>query len=138
MAVAIREQLLSAITTALGAEFGLPVPEDDRDLPLIVVQDGVDEAEDSAYNQTKVLMPVSVASIDLTSSSDRDVMRAEANALVASIITTMYADETFGALAERVSYTGCEIEAEAGKYVFARAEFVVEFHFQRGNPFVID
>jgi len=46
MPTPIREQLLAAITTAVGGEYGIPAPEDERDLPVTIVQDDVARAAD--------------------------------------------------------------------------------------------
>lgn len=138
MPTAIREKILAAITTTVGGEYGIPAPESERDLPVTIVQDGQDEAETTTYNQTNVLMPVAIASAASATSHDKDVMREEANALLAGIITTMFADETFGALADGIEYTAGGIQAEVGKFIFAEAQFTVRFHFLRGDPFTID
>lgn len=138
MPTSIREQLLDAITTAVSGEYGIPAPESERDLPVTIVQDGQDEAETTVYNQTNVVMPLAVASAAAATSSDTDFMRAQANELLASIITTMFADETFGALADGIEYTGGGIQTEVGKFVFAEAQFSVRFHFLRGDPSTID
>lgn len=138
MPTAIREQILAAITTAVSGEYGIPAPESERDLPVTIVQDGQDEAETTTYNQTNVLMPVAIASAASAASHDKDTMRAQANALMASIITTMFADETFGDLADGIEYTGGGIQTEVGKFVFAEAQFTVRYHFVRGDPFTID
>ncbi len=138
MPTSIREQLLDAITTAVGGEYGVPAPESERDLPMTIVQDGPDEAETTTYNQTNVVMPIAIGSAAVATSSDKDTMRAQANALLAGIITTMFADETFGALADGIEYTGGGIQTEVGKFVFAEARFSVRFHFLRGDPFTID
>ncbi len=138
MPTSIREQLLDAITTAVGGEYGIPAPESERDLPVTIVQDGPDEAETTTYNQTNVVMPIAIGSAAVATSSDKDTMRAQANALLAGIITTMFADETFGALADGIEYTGGGIQTEVGKFVFAEARFSVRFHFLRGDPFTID
>lgn len=138
MPTAIREQILAAITTAVSGEYGIPAPESERDLPVTIVQDGQDEAETTTYNQTNVLMPVAIASAAAATSHDKDTMRAQANALLAGIITTMFADETFGDLADGIEYTGGGIQTEVGKFVFAEAQFTVRYHFVRGDPFTID
>ena len=138
MPTSIREQLLAAITTAVSGEYGIPAPESERDLPVTIVQDGPDEAETTTYNQTNVVMPIAIGSAAVATSSDKDTMRAQANALLAGIITTMFADETFGALADGIEYTGGGIQTEVGKFVFAEARFSVRFHFLRGDPFTID
>ena len=138
MPTAIREQLLSAITTAVGGEYGTPAPESERDLPITIVQDGPDAAEDDIYNQTNLLMPLAIASAESATSTDRDAMRTQAHALLASIITTMFADETFGGLADGVEYTGGGVQTEVGKFVFAEAQFTVRYHHLRGDPYTID
>lgn len=138
MPTSIREQLLAAITTAVSGEYGIPAPESERDLPVTIVQDGPDEAETTTYDQTNVVMPIAIGSAAVATSSDKDTMRAQANALLADIITTMFADETFGALADGIEYTGGGIQTEVGKFVFAEARFSVRFHFLRGDPFTID
>ena len=138
MAVSIREQLLAAITTAVGGEYGVPAPDDERDLPITIVQDGPDVAEETAYNQTNVVMPVAVASAAVATSTDLSELRAQANALLATIITNMFADEKFGALADGVDYTEGGIQTEVGKFVFAEAQFTVRWHHLHGDPFTID
>ena len=135
MPTAIREQLLSAITTAVSGEYGVPAPDSEQDLPITIVQDGADEAQANAYGDTDALMPLAIASAAVATSSDLNTMRAQANALLASIITTMHTDETFGGLADGIEYTGGGIETEVGKFVFAEAQFTVRYHFTRGDPF---
>lgn len=135
---AIREQVLAAITTAVDGEYGLPAPEDERDLPVTIVEDQPDESADDVYGTSNVRMPVVVASAAAVVSNDRDAMRAQANALLASIITDMYADETFGGLADGVEYTTGGIQTEIGKFVFAEAQFLVRYHHLRGDPETIE
>lgn len=134
----IREQLLSAITTAVNGEYGIPAPEDERDLPVTIVQDGPDTAETTVYDQTNILMPVAIASAAIATSNDLAELRKQANALHASIITQMFADETFGALADGVDYVEGGIQTEVGKFIFAEAQFTVRWHHLRGDPFTID
>jgi hypothetical protein len=138
MAVAIREQLLSAITATVGGEYGIPAPEDERDLPVTIVEDGPDVGTAENYNYTSIELPVAVATAEQATSTDRDVMRAQANALLAGIITQMFADETFGALADGIEYAGGGIQTEVGKFVFAEAQFTVKYHYVRGDPYTID
>lgn len=138
MPVSIREQIIDAVTTAVGGEYGIPAPESERDLPVIIVQDGPDEAETDAYNNQLCLMPVAIGSAALATSSDRDTMRAQANELLASLIDTMFADETFGGLADGVEYTGGGIQTEASKFCFAEARFTIRYHHVRGDPYTID
>ncbi|RKZ55714.1 MAG: hypothetical protein DRQ44_17490 [Gammaproteobacteria bacterium] len=138
MTISIREQLLDAITTAVGGEYGIPAPESERDLPVTIVEDGPEGAETTAYNQTNIEMPIAVAKAASATSSDRDTMRAQANALLQTIITTMFTDETFGSLADGIEYTGGGIQTEVGKFVFAEAQFIVRYHYLRGDPFTIE
>ena len=138
MADSIREQLLAAITLAVGGEYGVPAPDDERDLPVIIVQDGQDEGQNTAYDQTNILMPVAVASAATAVSGDLEALRGQANGLLADIQTAMYTDETFGGLADGVDYDAGGIQTELGKFVFAQAQFTVRWHHTRGNPFIID
>jgi len=134
----IREQILSAVTVAVDGEYGIPAPDDERDLPVIIVQDGPDEGQNTAYDQTNILMPVAVASAAAAVSGDLEALRGQANGLLAGIHTAMYADETFGGLADGVDYDGGGIQTELGKFVFAQAQFTVRWHHTRGDPFTID
>jgi len=134
----IREQLLSAITTAVGGEYGIPAPEDERDLPVTIVEDQPEQASDDQYNLSNILMPVVVARAAQAADNDRDAMRAQANELLASIKSEMFADESFGNLADGVQYTGGGIQTEVGRFVFAEAQFTVRYHTVRGDPYTID
>ena len=138
MAHSIREQLLAAITVAVSGEYDVPAPESERDMPITIVAEGEDEAASDAYGQTYVQLPVAVARAEVTTSTDKEIMRAQANDMLASLISLMFADETFGGLADSVEYTGGGIQTEVGKFCFAEAQFTVAFHFVRGDPYTID
>jgi hypothetical protein len=138
VADSIREQLLAAITIAVEGEYGVPAPDDERDLPVTIVQDGPDAAETTVYDQTNILMPVAVASAAIATSTDLSELRSQANALLAGIIQKMFVDETFGNLADGVDYVEGGIQTEVGKFVFAEAQFTIRWHHLRGDPFTID
>jgi len=129
----VRERLLAAILTATGAEYGLSAPEDERDLPVTIVQDGTDDAATS-YDTTRLSMPLSIGRAELAASADRNAMRIQAHAALAALVTAMHVDETFGGLALGVDYTGGGIQLEAGKIVFAEASFTVRYQHLRGAP----
>ena len=135
MPTSVREQILSAITTRVGGEYGIPAPETERDLPITIVQDGPDDASDDVYGQTNAQMPVVIASAVVAASKDRDDMRAEAGELLASLIQSVFSDETFGGLVEKVEYTGGGIQTEATKFLFAEAQFTVFYNHVRGDPY---
>lgn len=135
MPVSIREQILAAITTAVGGEYGVPAPETERDLPITIVQDGTDTAIDDVYGQTNIEMFVAIADARPATTRDRDAIRTQANDLLAGIVQTMHVDETFGGLADGISYNGGGIQTELGKFVFAEAQFTVRFHHDRGDPY---
>jgi len=138
MPTSVREQILAAIVTATGGEYGVPPPESERDLPITIIEDGLEEASTNAYGYTEVLMPVAIGKAEASSSNDKGTMRAEAGELLAGIITTMFADETFGGLADGVEYDNGSIATEVGKFVFAEAQFTVRYHTVRGDPYTID
>jgi hypothetical protein len=146
MPTPVREQLLSAITTAVGGTYGVPLSEDERDLPLIIVQDGEEVAEPTAYGATEYTIEVSVISVD--KAADRvagqsqeqyqAAMRAKCHELLAASQVLFFADPTFGGLADGVDYTGGSITAEANGLCYAAAQFSVRYHTVRGDPFTID
>lgn len=138
MPTPVRESLIAAIVTAVGGQYDVPAPEDERDLPLTVVADDIEVALDSSYGEHRLSLPITIARAAQSTSNDRDVLRQAANTQLADIITEMFADETFGGLAEGVDYTGGGIETEVGKFVFAEARFSVRYHYQHGDPFTID
>lgn len=135
MATSIREQLLAAITAAVNGEYGVPAPEDERDLPLTIVQESTDEAT-TRYDVVEIVTPVSVGRAEAATTPDRVLLRAQGHDMLARIITDMSADETFGGLADGVDYVGGGIQAEVGKFVFAEASFRVRWRHLRGNPYL--
>jgi hypothetical protein len=138
MPVSIREQLLSAITTAVGGEYGVPAPELDRDLPICIVQEGEETSTADLYGSDVIELPIAVAKAASAVSTDKGDMRAQANELLASIRSDMFTDETFGGLADGVEYTGGGIQTELAKICFAEAQFTVRYHTVRGDPYTID
>ena len=133
MAEIIRERVIAAIVTAVGGVYGLPAPEDDRDLPVTIVQDGADTATDS-YDTTVCSMPVNVARAEIaTAPADRVAMRQQAHAALKELVADMYADTTFGGLANDITYTGGGISIDA-RMVMAEAAFTVRYSHARGVP----
>jgi len=135
MADLVRERLLANILTAVGGEYGLPAPEDERDLPVTIVQDGSDEATTN-YDATVCVMPLNVARAEAAASSDRDAMRQQAHAALKALLAAMFTDETFDGLAVGIDYTGGGIQAD-GRLVFAEAAFRVRYQHLRGQPDVL-
>ena len=137
MTTAVRERLIAAIQTAVGGSYGLPVPEDERDVPVTIVQDATDEAAD-AYGVTQLAMPLSVGRAEAAVGSTREALRAQAHAALAAIVAEMHADETFGGLADGIDYVGGGILIELGRFVFAEASFRVRYHHVRGDATTIE
>ena len=144
MATPIRERLLSALTTAVAGEYGIPAPEDERDLPVTIVQDGADEAGGS-YGVVAWTTPVAIgraaAAVDtsaMTPTAARAALRAQAHDMLAALHQALNADETFGSLADGVDEAGQGIQTEIGKFVFAELQIRVRWHHVRGNPYLID
>lgn len=136
MTDSVRERLLTAILTATGGQYGLPAPEDERDLPVTIVQDGDDTAT-ANYDATECAMPLSIGRAEAAASTNRDALRMQAHAALAAILTAMHTDETFGGLAARVDYNGGGIQTEAGRLIFAEASFTVIYRHARGQPAVL-
>lgn len=138
MTTPIREQLLSAITTAVSGVYDVPAPEDERDAPMTVVADDLEQSEVGPYGEQNIVLPVTVARAEIASGPSRDVMRGQAHEMLADLILEMFADETFGGLADGVEYVSGGIQTEVGKFIFAEAQFSVRYHTVRGNPYLID
>jgi hypothetical protein len=138
MSVSVREQVIAAITTAVGGEYGVPAPELERDLPVCIVQDGQETSSPDNYGSDVIEIPIAVAKAAAAVSTDKGAMRAQANELLASIRADMFADETFGGLVDGVDYTGGGIQTELAKICFAEAQFTVRYHTVRGDPYTQD
>lgn len=137
MTAPVREQLLAAVTTAVGGVYRVPTPEDERDLPLTFVQDSSDDVGQD-YDYTVVVTPVAVARAELAVAADKAAQRAQANQMLAGLVQAMHADETFGGLAQGVELVGQGIQTELGKFVFAEASFRVRWRHVRGNPWLAE
>lgn len=134
--VSIREQLLAAITAAVDGEYGVPAPEDERDLPITIVQDSADDAA-IRYDTVELVTPVAVGrAAAATPGASLAELRAQANEMLAQIAVDMHVDETFDGLADGVDYAGGGIQVELGKFVFAEASFRVRWRHLRGNPYL--
>lgn len=144
MPTAIREQLLAAITATVGGEYSIPAPEDERDLPVTIVQDGTDEVS-AQYGRSDWVTPVAIATAqqavetdELSSTEARAALRAQAHEMLAALHSALNADPTFGGLADGFDEAGQGIQTEIGKFVFAELQIRVRWHHVRGNPFLID
>jgi hypothetical protein len=137
MPTPVREQLLAAVTAAVSGEFARTVPVSERELPVTIVQDGGETATTS-YDTTQIETEVVIARAEAATSGDLEAMRAQANTVLADLITDMYADETFGALADGLDFNGGTINTQLGKMVFAEANFTLRWHHLRGDPYTID
>jgi len=146
MPSSIREQLLEAITTAVGGEYGIPAPDDERDLPVTIVQDGEETASPDQYGALVYEIPLVIARAESAPASTtgqtrteyQSAMRAKCHEMLATIQQHVFADESFGGLADGVEYTGGSIATEAGKLCFAEAQFTVRYQTVRGDPFSIE
>lgn len=144
MPVPIREQLLAAITEAVGGEYSIPAPEDERDLPVTIVQDGTDEAG-AQYGVSAWITPVAIATaqaaVDTTAMSStaaRVALRAQAHDALAALHVALAEDPSFGGLADGFDDAGQAIQTEVGRFVFAELQIRVRWHHVRGNPDLID
>ena len=136
MTASVRERLIAAILTATGGKYGIPAPEDERDLPVTIVQDSSDTATTN-YDYTQCAMPLNVGRAELATGTDRNAQRVQAHAALAALVTAMHTDETFGGLAVGVDYIGGGIQLEANKFIFAEAAFTVRYQHLRGQPSVL-
>ena len=133
MPISIREQLLAAITLAVVGEYDTDIPSDERELPITLVSDDVESAT-SNYDSVTIEIPVAVARVAVSTGRTGDSQRAQANALLAEIVSEMGADETFGGLSSSTEYQGGGI-ALNNKFVAVEAQFNVTFEHLRGDPY---
>lgn len=142
--IAVREQLLAEITAAVGGEYSIPAPEDERDLPVTIVQDGTDEATVN-YGRSDWVTPLAIATAEqaidtsaMDSTAARAALRAQAHEALAALHEALNADPTFDGLADGFDEVGQAIQTEIGKFVFAELQIRVRWHHVRGNPYLID
>lgn len=133
MTAPVRELLIAAILMATAGVYRLPAPDDERDLPMVYVQDGTDTAATN-YDTTQCSMPINLAWAGMAASTERNSQRAQAHEALAALIVAMHTDETFGGLAVGVEYTGGGILIEAGHLLFAEASFTVRYQHLHGQP----
>jgi len=133
MPTSIREQLLAAITLAVGGVYDTEIPTDERELPITLVFDEPETATDD-YDNSNVVLPVSIASVAEAASRDQTTQRAQANDLLAIIIATVITNENFGGLAQAASYEGGGILLN-NKFVAAEAQFLITYSFLRNDPY---
>ena len=133
MADLLRERLISAICTAVGGQYGITAPQDERDVPVTVVQDGEDDAS-TGYDIVQCTMPIGVGRAEAAATNATPAQRrAQAHAALKSLITAMHTDTTFGGLARGADYTGGGIQIE-GPLVFAQCTFNVRYAFAAQTP----
>ena len=138
MPVSIREQLIQKITETVGGLYDIPAPTDERECPVTIVRDLPEVAADDQYGVSNREIPVAIGRGAVSTSTVRAEQRAEANELLAELVTEMFADESFASLADGLEYTGGGIQVEVGKFVIAEAQFTVRYHTVRGDPYTID
>lgn len=136
MPTAIRDQILAAIGTAVSADYG-DFPARLNNLPVRRFIASEDTDSDDDYGHTHSVMPVTVAIADEATATDPDTKRSESNALLADIVAGMFADETFGALADGIEQKG-KATGDDGKTIFGFVLFDVRYHTVRGDPYTKD
>lgn len=133
MTTSIREQLIAAVCTAMGAQYGAYV-DDQTAMPVTVVVDGTDSASNT-YDLTTVSMPISVGRAEaVTAHAAPETQRTQANAALAKLITDMHAGGDFGGLCRSCEYTGGELEYHGDTHIVALANFTLTYQHARGNP----
>ena len=135
MPVSIREQLLAAITTAVGGVYDTEIPTDERELPITLVFDEPESAEEN-YDETIITLPLSIAKAAVGISRDQTALRAQANELLAGIISAVIINETFGGLAQKASYEGGGIVLH-NKFIAAEAQFLIIYSYLRDDPYTL-
>lgn len=137
MSLPIREQIIKALATRVGAMRGLE-GFDSQDLPITVLVEGDDEAGDEGYDMTPLTLPVTIARAVEISGQKDDTWFTEANTQLATLITEAYAGgEDLGGLADGIDYAGGSVgvitDGAAGVAVEVNLE--IRYAIARGNPY---
>ena len=136
MSLPIREQILQALATRVGAVREVPI-YDRSDLPLTVLAEGDEQAQPDDYDLTRVSMEVYIAKA-VAANVAKEEWHGQANKEMADLIVAAFdGDDTFGGLADGMDYTGGSIDTiqdGAGGYV-ATISLVVRYAFLHGNPY---
>lgn len=137
MPTSIREQWISALTTALLAEWGTPFPTTEAGLPFTRVLEGAD-AVSLQYDTATVQTSIEVGRMAKATSTELATMRAEANQLLADLQTeAATAATTLDDLLDGIDYAGGDIGVDS-KFIYAVAELTVHWHHVRDDPYTID
>lgn len=137
MPTPIREQILQAITDAVGGEYYADIPEDERDLPLTSVVDGEDEAATDAYGVTNVTTLVQVVRAQKADSREKSDMRAQCNGILADMVVELSSDSATKALVDGIDYISGAIVPESDG-CSGIASFNIRWHHVAGDPYTID
>ena len=136
MTVSIRERLIAAVCTAMGAQYSQTHIDEQTTLHENVVIDGADTAT-TGYDLTECTMPITVGRAEAIASGDVNnlaAQRTQANAALAKLITDMHAGGDFTGLCRSCIYTGGSIELQADSFIVATANFELLYQHARGQP----
>ena len=139
-ALPIRERILQALATRINAQRGLE-QYDARDLPITVLVEGEDTAQESDYDRTNVTLPITVAYANNASGTKSDTWYAQANTALANLIQSVYAgDESLGGLVQGIDYTGGDVAVltDGATGYAVQAFFNIRYAFVHGNPFLTE
>lgn len=136
MPTPIREQILAAVTAAVGAKYAIGAPEPKEDLPATVVRDEGETAT-AAYGITSLTTTVEVLRAEKAASRDKNAMRGQCNQILADLVTELHGDTSLAAVIDGIDYTGGAIAAE-GDTCFGQAAFEIRWHHVAGDPYTID
>ena len=137
MSLPIRERILQALAIRLDAQRGLE-GYDLSELPITILVEGGDEAQEDDYDMTRVAMPVTVARAVAKSGLKTDAWYEDANIELAQMVVDAFgSDETFGGLAQGMDYAGGEVGVltDGAQGYTAQISLIIRYAFLHGNPF---
>jgi hypothetical protein len=140
MSLPIREQILQALALRLDALRGLE-GYDLSELPITILVEGADEAQETDYDMTRVAMPVTIARAVAKTGLKNDIWYEDANVEMAQMIVDAFGtDETFGGLAQGMEYAGGEVGVltDGAQGYTAQISLIIRYAFLHGNPFTAE
>lgn len=140
MSTSIREQIIQALATRVGAVRELQV-YDERDLPLTVISPGDESIADGRYGMTNVQMQVAIGRAIAIEGTKDDAWHASLSAALADLTVEIYAGgDDLDGLADGIDYVSGSVDllTDGGVGAGVAVTVNVRYAWAHGNPYSQD